>query len=154
VWRDLRRLPTSRYPLAVWERTNVATAQMIQRQWRTAFPGRSISIGAAFPSQINWQSRAPLQFTGWREDSPDPQELLSQVFTPLSVYDQPPVNLAAVDALCARADASSDQFTRLKVYQQAEQALVTRGAATPLYQTIQTTAIRTRIVGWRLASTA
>jgi ABC-type transport system substrate-binding protein len=132
---------------------NYAIAETIQDQWRAAFPGWSVSISTIAQGQINWQSRAQLQLTGWLEDYPDPQDFLSQLFTPSSAYDQPQVNLAAVNTLCAQADASSDQTARLTFYQQAEQLLITQGAAIPLYQTIQTTAIRSRVVGWRLAPT-
>jgi peptide/nickel transport system substrate-binding protein/oligopeptide transport system substrate-binding protein len=132
-----------------------AIAQTIKRQWETAFPGWSITIGVLQDLQINdiWRDTVQLLLAGWLEDYPDPQSFLSQLFTPPSPYDRSVVSIPEVNALCAQADASSDQPTRLKLYQQAEQALVTQGAAIPLYQTIQTTVVRSHVVGWRLAPT-
>ena len=46
-----------------------------------------------------------------------------------------------------------DQAPRIPLYQRAEQLLVSQVAAIPLYQPIETTAVRSRVVGWRLAPT-
>jgi oligopeptide transport system substrate-binding protein len=132
-----------------------ALAQAIQGQWGAAFPGWPVTINFdnILPVGEEWRNRVQLLFDAWLGDYPDPQSYLSQQFTP-GLYNKPQVNLTAVDALCAQADASNDQPTRLQLYQQAEQLLVTQGAAIPLYQTIETTAVRSRVVDWRLAPTA
>jgi ABC-type transport system substrate-binding protein len=53
---------------------------------------------------------------------------------------------------CAQA-AMQDQAARVPLYQQAEQLLVSQGAAIPLHQSIDAQAVRSRVVNWRLAPT-
>jgi ABC-type oligopeptide transport system substrate-binding subunit len=90
---------------------------------------------------------------GWFADYPDPQNVLSLAWTSQAPYDQFSASIPTVDALCAQADASTDQGARLKLYQQAEQLLVTQVAAIPLYQYTATFVVRSRVVGWRIAPT-
>ena len=58
-----------------------------------------------------------------------------------------------VDVLLAQADGMNDQAARMPLYQLAEQLLVNQGAAIPLTQPVNWHAVRTRVVGWRVAPT-
>jgi ABC-type transport system substrate-binding protein len=51
------------------------------------------------------------------------------------------------------SDASNGHPSCLKLYRQAEHLLVTQVAAIPLYQSINTTVVRSHVAGWRLAPT-
>jgi oligopeptide transport system substrate-binding protein len=94
----------------------------------------------------------PKVFCGKWYDYPDPQYFLSHLWTTQARYNFSFVSILAVDALCAQADALGNQEGRVQLYQQAEQLLVTQGAAIPLYQYTTTYVVRSRVVGWRLAS--
>jgi ABC-type transport system substrate-binding protein len=58
-----------------------------------------------------------------------------------------------VDTLLAQADGMSDQAARIPLYQQAEQILIKKVAAIPLYQTVAVYAMRSRVADWRIAPT-
>src|SRR5262249_46391728 len=130
-------------------------AQKIETQWAAAFPGWPVTINTENIAYVTdeWRNRVQLLLDSWPLDFPDPQRFLSQWFTPSSETDKPVVSIPEVTALCAQADASTDQPVRLTLYQQAEQLLLTQGAAIPLYQPIETTAVRSRVARWRLAPT-
>ena len=61
---------------------------------------------------------------------------VSPVWTAQSEVNISNVNMPQVDTLLAQADGMSDQAARLLLYQQAEQLLVNRVAAIPLFQTM------------------
>jgi ABC-type transport system substrate-binding protein len=56
-----------------------------------------------------------------------------------------------VDALCAQADGMSDLSARIPLYQQAEQLLITQGAAIPYAQSLSVYVVRSHIANWRIA---
>ena len=59
-------------------------------------------------------------------------------------------SIPQIDAHYAQAEATLDQAARLALYQQTEQLLVAQGLAIPLYQNELMTAMRSRVVGWRM----
>jgi ABC-type transport system substrate-binding protein len=61
------------------------------------------------------------------------------------------VSIPQVDTLCAQADGMSDLSARIPLYQLAEQLLVTQSAAIPLFQSLAAYAVRSRVLGWRIA---
>ena len=63
------------------------------------------------------------------------------------------VSMPQVDVLLAQADGMNDQAARMPLYQQAEQLLVKQGATIPLAQPVYWYAVRSRVVGWRVAPT-
>jgi peptide/nickel transport system substrate-binding protein/oligopeptide transport system substrate-binding protein len=140
--------------------TGAAFIAAIISGWQQAFP--SWTIHTTFPRHGCPQFGCPpvpyqAAVGGWLFDYPDPHDLLSQVWTTQGAGNLPDrknnvdrFSFPQVDALCAQAEAATDQATRLQLYRQAEQLLVAQGFAIPLYQTIQTTAMRSRIVGWRM----
>jgi peptide/nickel transport system substrate-binding protein/oligopeptide transport system substrate-binding protein len=131
--------------------------QLLEEEWQTAFPGWPITVcdpvGRCHPISLPQGTQGQLTEVGWFAAYPDPQNVLSLAWTTHALYNQSAVSIPAVDALCAQADASTDQDARLTGYQQAEQLLVTQVAAIPLYQYSATTVVRSRVVGWRLAPT-
>jgi peptide/nickel transport system substrate-binding protein/oligopeptide transport system substrate-binding protein len=134
---------------------NLALATAMERQWEETFPSWPTEVfhgGGGWPG--DFRGTIQLRLTGWFEDYPDPQSFLSRPFTPPSAANIPSVNIPEVNALCAQADGMQDQGARIHLYQQAEQLLVGQVAAIPLYQPIETTAVRSRVVGWRLAPTS
>jgi ABC-type oligopeptide transport system substrate-binding subunit len=150
-------------PLVVWgsdvDRGDklLAWDTLLEEEWQTAFPGWPSTFcnveGRCHPIPRSPVGRGQLTVDGWFADYPDPQNVLSLAWTTQAQYNQSSVSIPAVDALCAQADASTDQDARLKGYQQAEQMLVTQVAAIPLYQYSATSVVRSRVVGWRLAPT-
>ena len=68
-------------------------------------------------------------------------------------HNQSHASVPQADALLAQADGMSDQSARIPLYQLAEQLLVNQAAAIPLYQSLQTYAVRSRVVSWSIAST-
>jgi oligopeptide transport system substrate-binding protein len=150
-------------PLVVWgsdvDRGDklLAWDTLLEEEWQTAFPGWPSTFcnveGRCHPIPRSKGTGGQLTHDGWLADYPDPQNVLSLAWTTQAQYNQSSVSIPAVDALCAQADASTDQDARLKGYQQAEQMLVTQVAAIPLYQYSATSVVRSRVVGWRLAPT-
>jgi peptide/nickel transport system substrate-binding protein/oligopeptide transport system substrate-binding protein len=128
-------------------------ANTLTSEWTTAFPGWRIFSGGGCDRQQVFQGQA-IQFytSGWLADYPDPHDFITQLWTTHAPYPfhHPVVSIPAVDALCAQADASSDQAVRISLYQQAEQLLVNQVAAIPLYQSTATYIVRSRVVGWRM----
>ena len=128
----------------------------IVQQWQAAFPHWRISstncVRGCQAITSNLQS-VQLLSGGWLADYPDPQDYLSLLWSTHGVYNHSFVSIPAVDALCAQADAISDQAGRIQLYQQAEQLLVNQVAAIPLFQSEAVYVVRTRVVNWRVAPT-
>jgi ABC-type transport system substrate-binding protein len=68
-------------------------------------------------------------------------------------YNRGFASIPQVDQLYAQADGMSDMNARIPLYQQAEQLLVTQGAAIPYAQPLTTYVVRSRVIGWRIAPT-
>ena len=94
-----------------------------------------------------------LALDGWGADYPDPQDFTSVPGNSTSQYNRTAVSIPQVDALRDQADRMTDLAERIPLYQQAEQLLVTQGAAIPYAQPLLTYAVRSRVVGWRVAPT-
>jgi peptide/nickel transport system substrate-binding protein/oligopeptide transport system substrate-binding protein len=128
----------------------------LQQQWQQAFTGWNISIQALDgDANINRRLHGHLQLwsDGWKAEYPDPQDFLSHLWTTRAEYNVSAVSNAQVDALLAQADSMTDLTARVPLYQQAEQLLVNQGAAVPLTQPVVRSAVRSRVVGWRVAPT-
>jgi oligopeptide transport system substrate-binding protein len=133
--------------------TTALVAQAMQDAWQSAFPGWPISI--AGPCRLQICSRSIFQLTnaGWGADYPDPQDFASLLWTTHADYNRTFVSISQVDALCAQADGMSDLSARIPLYQLAEQLLIKEGAAIPYAQPLYAYVVRSRVVGWRVAST-
>jgi oligopeptide transport system substrate-binding protein len=127
--------------------------EMMASQWQAAFPGWMITPGEFPRLQIRSTRSLQLAAEGWGEDYPDPQDFVSLLWTTRADYNQSFINIPDVDALCAQADGMSDLSARIPLYQQAEQQLVTQGAAIPYAQPIRTYVVRAHVVGWQIAPT-
>jgi oligopeptide transport system substrate-binding protein len=128
--------------------------KMLQQQWQQAFTGWTINLQTLDGDvSINPRLHSQLQvwFDGWGADYPDPQDFLSLLWTTQSDANYGDVIVPQVDTLLSQADGMSDQTARIPLYQQAEQLLVNQGAAIPLTQSITWYAVRSRVVGWRVA---
>jgi ABC-type transport system substrate-binding protein len=124
--------------------------QMVRDQLQRAFPGWNIFFDSFFCHIKGCAREAQLADFGWIADYPDPQDFLSLLWTTHAEYNWSFVGVPAADAFCAQADAMQDQATRSRLYRQAEQMLVTQVAAIPLYQSIDTYAVRSHVVGWHI----
>ena len=122
-------------------------------QWRQAFPGWGIQTTQFPHMELKTFSYLQLALGGWTQDYPDPQDFLSLLWKTGVDNNLSHVSVPQVDALLSQADGMNDQTARLPLYQQAEQLLVNQGAAIPLYQTMAVYAMRSRVVGWRIAPT-
>jgi oligopeptide transport system substrate-binding protein len=126
----------------------------IVQQWQAAFPHwRISSTGCGRGCQVITSNARSVQLLseGWLADYPDAQDFLSLLWSTHGAYNRSFVSIPAVDALCAQADAINHQEGRIQLYQQAEQLLVTQGAAIPFRQNMATYVVRSRVVGWRMA---
>jgi len=93
-----------------------------------------------------------LTTAGWGADYPDPQDFISLLWTTNVSYNRYHASIQQVDQLCAQADGMSDLSARTPLYQQAEQLLITQGAAIPYAQPLNSYMVRSRVVGWGIAS--
>jgi peptide/nickel transport system substrate-binding protein/oligopeptide transport system substrate-binding protein len=131
---------------------NAQRGQIIQQNWREVFPQWPFYVESYDCDAIVCTGTTiQLDARGWLDDYPDPQDFLSLQWSTQSVYNQSFVSIPQVDALCAQADAATDQQLRVSLYQQAEQLLITQVAAIPLYQRTATSVVRSRVVNWRMA---
>jgi ABC-type oligopeptide transport system substrate-binding subunit len=131
---------------------NALRAQMIQENWREVFPQWRFESYSSTCHLVHCTGETlQLDTRGWFADYPDPQDFLSLQWSTQSIYNQSFVSIPQVDALCAQADAMQDHASRVPLYQQAEQLLITQGAAIPLYQNKATYVVRSHVVGWRVA---
>jgi len=126
---------------------------MALTQWQTAFPGWVMTWDDGPHLQVQESPRYHLAGGGWDAEYPDPQNFLTPLWTTNAEYNRGFVSIPQVDALCAQADGMSDLSTRIPLYQQAEQLLVTQGAAIPYLQPLFTYVVRSHVVGWRIAPT-
>jgi ABC-type transport system substrate-binding protein len=127
-------------------------------QWSSAFPGYHISMQTLDGVDVIWGCRRclthlPTLATGWIGGYPDPQDALSALWTTQGENNISSVSMPSVDALLAQAAGMNDQTARIPLYQQAEQLLVNQGATIPLTQSVAWYAVRSRVVGWRIAPT-
>jgi ABC-type oligopeptide transport system substrate-binding subunit len=120
-------------------------------QWRQAFPGWEIQTGPFPHMELKAFGYLQLALDGWTQDYPDPQDFLSLLWTTGVDNNLSHVSMPQVDTLLAQADGMGDQAARIPLYQQAEQLLVNQGAAIPLTQDVTWYAVRSRVVGWRIA---
>ena len=128
--------------------------KMLQQQWQQAFPGWSISLQTLGGDiELSRPRHLQIWWDGWGADYPDPHDFLSFLWTTDAEHNFSAVSDAQVDALLAQADGMNDQTARIPLYQQAEQLLVNQGAAIPLTQSVNWYAVRSRVVGWRIAPT-
>ena len=129
-------------------------AQLILDDWRQIAPGWPIeAVPLACGLQYCDAHRYQLYTASWSYDYPDPQYLVSSLWTTQAQYNFSFVSILAVDALSAQADGLGDQEGRVQLYQQAEQLLVNQVAAIPLFQSETVYVVRTRVVNWRVAPT-
>jgi len=133
--------------------TTAFVAQTMQQQWQYAFPGWSIELSSSRCGYQTCTQAFRLTNASWSADYPDPQDFISLLWTTGSSYNRYSANISQVDQLCAQADSMSDLSARIPLYQQAEQLLVTQGAAIPYAQPLQTYVMRSRVVGWSIAPT-
>ena len=96
--------------------------------------GVSISLDSS-PSSANV---TPIEASS---DYPDPQEFVSQALAPEGQH----LSVPGVDALLRRANTLSDMYLRLPLYHQAEQLLVDNVSVCPLFQAVNSYAMRTRL---------
>lgn len=132
-----------------------ATALVMQAMvdaWEKAFPGWPIDAGGC-RLQICNGAYFQLATANRGADYADPQAFVSLLWTTNAPSDHTSVSIPQVDQLCAQADGMSDLSARIPLYQQAEQLLVTQGAAIPYAQPLLTYVVRSQVVGWRLAPT-
>jgi peptide/nickel transport system substrate-binding protein/oligopeptide transport system substrate-binding protein len=132
--------------------TTALVAQAMQKGWQDAFPGWSIVIGGPCRLQICPGRTFQLTNASWGADYPDPQDFMSLLWTTSASYNRDSVSISQVDQLCAQADSMSDLSARIPLYQQAEQLLITQGAAIPYAQPLTTYVVRSQVVGWSIAS--
>jgi peptide/nickel transport system substrate-binding protein/oligopeptide transport system substrate-binding protein len=140
-------------PVALLIYSPTQTALSIRTQWQAAFPDWELDLQPIHGQQIRNARSPQLLIGGWQADYPDLQDFLSLLWTTRGLFNGGAISIPEVDTLCAQADASLDQTGRIPPYQQAEQLLVTQVAAIPLYQSLDFHAVRSRVVGWRLAPT-
>jgi len=123
---------------------------MIVAQWQAAFPGWPIAV-AYYNAAQHLEPVHQLDNSGWSADYADPKNFVSDLWTTQAYYNRGFESVPQVDALCAQADGMSDLSARIPLYQQAEQLLVTQGAAIPYAQPLITYAVRAHVVGWSIA---
>ncbi|HEX9067499.1 MAG TPA: hypothetical protein VF807_01930 [Ktedonobacterales bacterium] len=129
--------------------SNVLTARAdaYAAMWKAAFPGIQVQIDNREIDYIRRGQFVGLDFTHWAADYPDPQDFTSLLFHTGSAYNQSNVSLPAADTLLDQADAAQDAAVRIRLYQQAEQLLITNVAAIPLYQSLNTYLVRPSVAG-------
>ena len=151
---DYAKCPPVTYTIPSGSSTQMDVAQAVVNQWRQAFPGWVILLGG---SRDDRQRKTFLEFQLawdiWGADYPDPQDFLSLLWTTKASYNQSHASVPQADALLAQADGMSDLSARIPLYQLAEQLLVNQAAAIPLYQQVFRYAVRSHVVGWRIAPT-
>ncbi len=127
-------------------------ASDVVAQWTSAFPG--LKASKQEPHGLLQAGPNPYQVAmgGWLADYPDPQDFLSQLYETGGAYNVWSSSVPSADALLATADATSDpaeQTARMKLYNQAEQALVQQVATCPLFQHQAGYLLRSSIYGMR-----
>ena len=133
--------------------TTALVAQAMQKGWQDAFPGWSIELSSTRCGYQTCTRGFRLTNASWGADYPDPQDFISFLWTTSASYNRYSASILQVDQLCAQADSMRDLSARIPLYQQAEQLLITQGAAIPYAQPLQTYVVRPRVVNWRFAST-
>ena len=137
--------------LGIVDENDMTLVEAMIDQWQQVFPGWV--MGRTWYAHSRLRPEYQMELWGWGADYPDPQDFLGLLWTTRAQYNLEHVSLSDVDELLAQADGMSDQRMRFSLYQQAEQLLVNKGAAIPLFQNIQTYAVRAQVSGWRIAPT-
>jgi peptide/nickel transport system substrate-binding protein/oligopeptide transport system substrate-binding protein len=133
--------------------TYTTLMQPMMDQWHQMFPGWVIQFAWVPPVQIPTIPPYQLMIGAWGADYPDPQDLISQRWTTHAAYNSDHISIPQVDSLLAQADTMSDQAARLALYRQAEQLLIKQAPIFPLWQSLLTYAMRSRVANWRIAPT-
>jgi oligopeptide transport system substrate-binding protein len=149
---DLSKCTPVVFTIAANRPTTLLIAQAMQQQWQTAFPNLPISI-ATLDRALQIKSKTLMLTTaGWGADYPDPQDFTSLLVTKGASYNKGSVDVPEADALCAKADVSTDLTGRLAQYQQAEQLYVTNGAWATYAQPLQAYSVRNTIAEFKYSN--
>jgi oligopeptide transport system substrate-binding protein len=134
--------------------TTALIGQAIQQQWQTAFPGLPITI-ATIDRAVQIKARnLMITNNSWGADYPDAQDFTTVLWTKDAAYNTGWADVPEADALCAKADVSTDLTGRLAQYQQAEQLWVNQGAFATIYQPLQNYMVRNTTVNFSYNSSS
>jgi oligopeptide transport system substrate-binding protein len=122
--------------------------------WRQAFPGYPIKGPFLYCSNCLMPipyADLPQAYTGiWAGDYPDPQDWLSQQFSPTGLFSWGLVNDMIATVLMAQADRALNPTERTALYNQAEQLLVFAVALIPIGQSLTYYEVRSTVSGFTL----
>jgi oligopeptide transport system substrate-binding protein len=90
-------------------------------------------------------------FYGWVADYADPQDFLEILFGTDSANNVGHYSSPEADALLAQAAVEQDEATRLGLYQQVEQIMVSEGACLPLWFGQNYILVNPRVQGYALS---
>jgi oligopeptide transport system substrate-binding protein len=127
------------------------------QMWQQAFPGYPIKdpfLGCADCLQLIPIPIADMHqiFTGiWTAEYADPQDWLSQQFSPTGINNWGNVNDPTANMLMAEADRTLDPAERTALYNQAEQLLVTNVAWIPIGQSLTYYAAYSTVAGFAVS---
>jgi len=111
-------------------------AEGVQQQIQTVLPGVTVKLD---PIDANtWYGILTsgdyvMTDWGWIDDYPDPQDFLTLLYSSSAQYNVQHATVPDADTLMLKADADSNQTTRIQAYNQAEQLLINNVANCPLY---------------------
>lgn len=83
--------------------------------------------------EIRNKKRADALYMRWVNVLLDPENSISNFFTTKGSQNFSGYSHPNVDALCKKADSSSDQAKRIKLYKQAEDIILSTGSSIPIY---------------------
>ncbi len=86
--------------------------------------------------------------SGWIMDYPDPEDILDLKFYSKSTLNDIDYANPAVDSILERARVERDPNTRLKLYQDAEKAILADAAVLPLYFAQNRVVVNAAVKGW------
>jgi oligopeptide transport system substrate-binding protein len=126
--------------LALWvsneDSAGASIAEVIQQDLK-AVGVRNVEINAVnfdvLQAATGKPNTAPLTFSGWYQDFPDPSDFLDQLFSKNSITDADCNNLSfyhddKADALMDAGDKERDPATRMELYAKAEKVIVDEDA--------------------------
>ena len=125
-------------------------AEALQSQWQQALGVQVALKGEDFNTFVSDTTAGNYIATrfGWLDDYPDPQDVLTLLFSTTAQYNSQKASVPQADQLMTQADQENDKTKRLQMYNQAEQLLINNVATCPMYQALTFYQVRPYVNNW------
>ncbi len=149
---DVSNLPPITITTSGWGGLISQEVEAFVQEWRENL-GAEVTVRQLEPQRFLYnlkEEKDEMFYMGWIADYPHPQNFLEVLFYSGADYNYGEYSNAEVEALLDRAGLEMDFEKSLKLYQEAEQLLVTDAACIPIYFGQNYVLVKPYVRGYRM----